>query len=491
MLEANRLHQPNMPPTISTTESPHTLDELQTFKNSAFLNTADFLAVKNAVRLYQLSFSPCSCGGPFLPGKVKFTIENTKSHAGLGSVPSRFKCNSQDCRNSFSALEFLIKFSSWNPDLSERGRTETNVSSSQKRPKISSAYPSESQDLFTQPTIQSSAQPPVSSSPASSTTNDIQQLLTQLLTTTNHLAAKITTLTDSHDNIAQQFQHQQSLISSLESRMSHLESTHSSTPSTPLTSPTLSPPHTVNVTITKPLAPTTESNISYAQAVASINTEIRSQGIAALRQLHRYNDPSSRPPPSKETAAIYIAGFQWQKIRMIRDALFDARFQLRRVHKISWIGKTIIEVILSSDYKTQFANEITAAGYKVISLDPTNNPRAPNQEGALLAKQRFAVRAVKTILSTRSELVEKHFRDLVAKSDDVLKEIFAKEMNIALETRKENIETLVGRLEHEDLNDSERQELVAELRSLSPNHPLFQSASDEMAVAPGEGDGGY
>jgi len=476
------------PNTAPVDSSPHTLEELKTFKNAAFLNVADYVALKNIVKNFQLVFSPCNCSGPFLPGRVMFTQESNKNLTGIGSVPTRFKCNASSCNNSFSAIDLLIKFSSWCPDPKEHAHEETNVASGPKRQKTGKDL-SESDDLFTQPP-QSSTPEAITFQPfPSNFPPELIDALHKIAESNTVLAKQVGSISNVTETLLSRLEKQQSVISSLEQRLSRLESTPSSIQITPVTTPHSSPAPSINASVTNPPAPTTAAHISYARAVTSIQSLPRSQGIEALRKLHRYNDRSSQPAPSSATAAVYVSGFQWQKIMTIRSALFEARFQMRRIHKISWIGKTIIEVVLSDDYKTQFSSEMTAAGYTIITLDPTHNPRAANQEAALHAKKCFVVRAVRTILNTRSEIVKRHFNDLVAKGDIELQNLFQAEMNIALATRKENVETIVHRLLNEDLSLPDRNELVAELKYLDPNNRLLHEASDEMAVTPEEGDG--
>ena len=217
---------------------------------------------------------------------------------------------------------------------------------------------------------------------------------------------------------------------------------------------------------------------------SSLNHESRSQGIASLKRLHQRHQP--RPPVSDATSAVYVTGFQWQKLRAIRQALFEARFQFRRIHKVSWIGRTIIGVILATDYKTQFSTEIAAIGYKIVTIDPTKNSKATDPETALHAKRCFVVRAVRTILSTYSSIVKSHFTSLIDNGDQDIKNIFQEEMAVALRARDESIAAIVNQLKSETRHDPE---LISELEKLDPSNEFLKTLASptNSSAIPSEG----
>jgi hypothetical protein len=455
-------------------------------------------------------------------------VEGRKPVNGLGEVPSRFKCNASGCKKSFSCLDFLQSYTVWAEEKRKKrappspDRVTNMLPEKEKRTKMNppAEISDEAFDLFTQPdnaapptNMKSSmttaplvpaaplipSAPLVSAAPMVPATlpRDLADALRHLTASSIRLTEQLSDLSNTTSDLMDELKAHRKTITSLESRLTRLESAPSSTNVTPTGTPSRRSLTPINIPVVIPTNsenlvpggnPHNSSNLSFARAVAASQSEARSKGFEALKCLHKRNDPNSRPPPSTETAAVYVTGFQWQKLRSIRDALYQARFQFRRIHRTSWIGRTIVEFILSADYKTQFCNEITAAGYNVITLDPTTNPRATNAETALYAKKSFCVRAVKTVLNTSSEMVKKHFTTLVKNGDATLQQIYEEEMNLALETRAADIRALTSRLDSVDLSATERAELLTEITRLDPSYTHVPTDPDTIMVVTNDGD---
>ena len=161
----------------------------------------------------------------------------------------------------------------------------------------------------------------------------------------------------------------------------------------------------------------------------SLDHPSRRDGIKILKTLCAPRKPA--PKAKEEVTAIYVTGIKWERIKVIWSSLYAARFHLRKIHKISWIGRTVVEMICDVKYKSTLSSELEEIGYKVIEFNPVNNPRITNVAQQQQIKKNFVARAVKGILTSRSSQVKHYFTALIQKSDDSTKSLFEIEMAAA------------------------------------------------------------
>jgi len=190
--------------------------------------------------------------------------------------------------------------------------------------------------------------------------------------------------------------------------------------------------------------PVQQKTLAQTKAKESLNDNNRSEGMRALSEL-------AAPPRTlrKEkieigkTSSIYLAGFQYMKLRFIWSALRTAKFQTSRLASVQWIGKSVVEIIIADDYKIQFSAEIsTLPNFRIVSFDPSTNMKAIDEEQNECAMKNFSKRCIQNIFNpNNSDALIAHFKAMASKYCDRnprLNEIYSKEYSQALSARKKH-----------------------------------------------------
>ena len=217
------------------------------------------------------------------------------------------------------------------------------------------------------------------------------------------------------------------------------------------------------------------ATLAKEKAFASTTSDHRRDGLKTLRSLIK-PQPASRPKQIKDeaTTAIYIAGFEFIKYKQIWSALREAKFQVSRIHNIQWIGKTILEFVVASNYRAQFSSEMKVIGFKIKEFDPSVNKKASTPAECKMAKQAFVTRCVKNILYSKSPLTREFFKVAISKacSDAETKEIYDIEFSRGVMTKQESIARIVDSLVTGNLDQATYAGHIKELEGLDASHDL-------------------
>ena len=471
-------------------EDPHNLEELQQMGDSNSLNRKDWILFKSVYLSKRGSFQLCSCSLTkssqfYYNLDAKKTFKAPHPAHELGEIHTRFKCSARLCNQTFSAKDFLIAYltSKKKTALGKRTREATVSPTPAKSFKDTLDWSEMDIDDDNSPTPTQF----LGTQPVSDTVNleSILDMLTDFRRETvlsqSKQHSKIDSLVSLLDSVVNRNIELEKKIEQLSQRISTLES---GTPSTQSPNPSVMPPPAMNIVNQTSASWATIARLPppVAQEKAIRNSQLptRSEGFAALKSLARKPTPRVRNEV-QDTAVVYVAGFEFQKYGAIWKALRLAKFQTSRIHNMQWIGKTILEFVVSDDYETQFTSEIQVAGFNIRSFDASKNVNATSSEQALLAKKTFVVRCVKNIVFSTSITTRNHFRkvaDAACAADEETKMIFEKEYDIAITTRNDNIATLVDSLELGDLSEDDYAKTIWRLSVLDSDHLLVKAFHD-------------
>lgn len=153
--------------------------------------------------------------------------------------------------------------------------------------------------------------------------------------------------------------------------------------------------------------PSLQPKLAYQKANQTIRSNQRNDLVSKLSTVAK-----PRKPSSVTTQSVYVAGFEFLKIRDIWNALFNARFQVSRIINIQWIGKTVLDIVVAEDYQLQFVSELTLnKSFRILNFDPSTNSKAQNPAQQETSMRAFAVRCIKNITNpSNSDACVNHFK---------------------------------------------------------------------------------
>jgi hypothetical protein len=228
-------------------------------------------------------------------------------------------------------------------------------------------------------------------------------------------------------------------------------------------------------------SPIDRHHLAQQKAKVTISRPERLEGFQALTLLtcKTKRVPQKRKLEIGKTKALYFSGFEFQKLSTIWNALKKAWFKTSLIASIQWVGKTVLEFIIATDYEDEFSSELTSnkkLNFKIIKFDPTQNLKATTLEQSEYAMKAFVVRCVKNIFLSSNLVARHHFELLAEKSCNLnpnLKSIFDVEfLQCKNELEKETTDLInkLSQLGAED--DSDYLISIQRLRLLQPTHPL-------------------
>jgi hypothetical protein len=232
------------------------------------------------------------------------------------------------------------------------------------------------------------------------------------------------------------------------------------------------------------VSPNLQQNLARAKAQNNISINQRAKLVSDLSKFARTTTKSNN-----ETKSIYVAGFEFIKIKDIWKALYNARFQMSRIVNIQWIGKTVLDFVVNVDYHLQFVSELALnKKFRILTFNPSCNSRAQTPEQNETAMRSFATRCIKNIINiSNSNACINHFKKMseeYCQKNAALNSIFATEWEKAKPFILEQTQTIITHIENlsATLKDSPtsacKKELsytMDSLRKLNPNHPLLLS----------------
>jgi hypothetical protein len=151
-----------------------------------------------------------------------------------------------------------------------------------------------------------------------------------------------------------------------------------------------------------------------ARAKAQENIRITDRA-KLISQLSRVAKPRTIPDTNKSISqSVFVAGFDFIKIREIWKALSEARFQVSRIINIQWIGKSVLDIVVYDDYHLQFISELTLnRQFRLLTFNPSCNSRASTPAQNETAMRAFAIRCIKNITnSLNSPTCINHFKTI-------------------------------------------------------------------------------
>lgn len=499
-------------------EAKHSIIELEKMNNATSLNRADWAYLQKISAEAQNSIKICPCRGVIPSNNVKFILDSKKTYssphpaAGLGPMYIRFRCGAQNCKTSFSPVEFLKNYhKATQTTLGKRLRTQSPHTTQElpenwndmplnddldighlidgSRSDVEPVGPLSSQDiLLTQDSLPIFTQ----SNLITNSTNDSQNILTYLtliaskqealVTLVSSLTSTITDLTEKNQKLSEKLIATDNALNLLKTTLNSSKFSNSlpnvgtsnvnAIPSSSNGQPAA--PDVIELSWANIAAQPAAPVLRRERAFANIQQDSRRSGLMDLKKLVK--PPQKRVKSADEaTSAVYIAGFEFKRYREIWKALRAARFQVSRIHNIQWIGKTILEVIVSSNYRSQFTSEMEVVGFRIVNFDPSKNMKATSTESLTQSKTAFTVRCVKNILFSRSISTKRYFQELINKtcdSDQETKKIYDHELAIGLAAKENAITTIVNSLTAGKLSDEEYSDGIAELRNLDFEHIL-------------------
>jgi hypothetical protein len=235
-----------------------------------------------------------------------------------------------------------------------------------------------------------------------------------------------------------------------------------------------------------------QTNLAQTKARENITTNRRSALVAQLSTIAK-----TRTPLISATSSVYVAGFEYIKLREIWKALYTARFQVSRIINIQWIGKTVLDIVVSADYHLQFVSELALNNkFRILTFNPSCNLKAQSAEQNETAMRAFAMRCIKNITNvSNSTTCINHFKNIsqqYCNKNPDLSKIFAEEWNRAKPTILLKTQDIIARLtdasnrQTHEFNTTVAKDMqtdIESLRKLSPNHPYLLSVSNPMTAA--------
>jgi hypothetical protein len=246
-------------------------------------------------------------------------------------------------------------------------------------------------------------------------------------------------------------------------------------------------------------SPIDRHHLALQKAKITVSRPERHDGFQALALLKR---KTKRLPPKRrleigKTKAIYFSGFEFQKLSIIWNALKKAWFKTSLIASIQWIGKTVLEFVIATDYEDEFSSELTSNkdfNFKIIKFDPTQNSKATTLEESEYAMKAFVVRCVKNIFLSRNLATRRHFEILAEKSCNLnpkLKSIYDVEYLQCKNEIKNETTDLINKLSQ--LGAEEESDYVTSiqrLQLLQPSHPIIiqylQNKNENAGSKPSE-----
>ena len=204
----------------------------------------------------------------------------------------------------------------------------------------------------------------------------------------------------------------------------------------------------------------TNSSLANAKARENLIKQKRTKLISNLSKLAK-----PRLNSQTETKSIYVGGFDFVKLRVIWKALYEAKFQTSRIVNIQWIGRTVVDIVVTSDYHLQFVSELSQnRQFRILNFNPSYNSKAISPEANETAMRKFSIRCIKNILNTsNSTMCINHFKSLAdqyCRGNPDLSKIFDEEWNRAQEAlstqtqlRSDKISNDIDLLENRSIND--------------------------------------
>jgi hypothetical protein len=471
-------------------ENPHSLEELIEMENSLSLNKGDWIFFKSIYLKKRTTFKLCSCGLT-KSGQFNYNLDEKKTYkaphaaSGLGEIHTRFKCSAKNCNKTFSVKDFLVAYLTMKKNsvaLGKRAREPTASPTPIKVAKDTLDWSEMDIDTDNTPTPFFATQS--SSVPLENDVSNaaILDMLTDFRRDTLIMQSKQQTKFDSVFNLLDKVVNKnielEKKLEQLHDRLIALEGRE----------PTVSPPQLSLPPSNVMSLPSNPSSVTWA-AVASLPPQVavqkatensqsmsRSNGFIALKNLVKKRTSRTRND-LEDTSVVNITGFEFQKYGPIWKALRAAKFQTSRIHNMQWIGKTVLEFVVSADYKTQFSAEIEVAGFKVRDFDCSKNVNAVTPQQATLAKTSFVIRVVKNILFHSNMAVRGHFQkvaDAACAADEETADIYQKEFDKASAVRNDKIATLIDSLVMSELSDEDYAKQIMELCELDSNHSLVR-----------------
>jgi len=526
------------------------LQDLRKLGDSGGLQKEDWIQLNEITNNHQHSFRPCLCTHPIKKGSVFFTKDSIKNYSNpkhaahsLGPVYNRFKCAASACNLTISPVTLLIRFkekhessnivlgSKRSHSPNENVISESKLSTSKPflwsdatdgMLVLDSQKTNDSAHITQKPIFNSSAPNEVilqtqalSSQTSSSTDLKLDKLTNLILTLKNESESKMETLLNSFDKLFSSNQNLEKRIQELELRLQKVE-TQSSRESVTLDNPlqnfstisnqlfshstsiiTNPPEPSISKTSWATIAKSTQgNNSSLAKSKAEQNLKIQNR-TKLVSNLSKFAKP--RTNQTTDTKSIYVGGFDFVKLRVIWNALYEAKFQISRIVSIQWIGRTVLDIVVASDYHLQFVFELTLnKKFRILNFNPSYNAKATSPEANETAMRTFSIRCIKNILNTsNSPLCIKHFKSLseqYCRDNQELNTIFTQEWAkakeaISIQTQElvDKISTTYDLLEtysstpnpsnSETTLNNELQNDLNSLRKLNPNHPILSRAT--------------
>jgi len=229
-------------------------------------------------------------------------------------------------------------------------------------------------------------------------------------------------------------------------------------------------------------SPSERHHLALQKAKITVSRPERFDGFQALALLKCKTKrllPKRRLEIGK-TKAIYFSGFEFQKLSAIWNALKKAWFKTSLIASIQWVGKTVLEFVIATDYEDEFSFELTSnkdLNFKVIKFDPTQNSKATTLEQSEYAMKAFVVRCVKNVFLSSNLVARRHFELLAEKSCNMnpkLKSIYDVEfLHCKTEIEKETTDLISKLSQLGAEEDSDYLISIKRLQLIQPTHPLI------------------
>ena len=236
-------------------------------------------------------------------------------------------------------------------------------------------------------------------------------------------------------------------------------------------------------------SPENQSILAKSKAKETIQNTNRAHLLSCLSKVAK-----NRSNQTINTTSIYVGGFEYLKIREIWKAIYEARFQTSRIINIQWIGKTVLDIVVTSDYHLQFVSELSLnKRFRILTFNPSYNKNAQSTEHSESAMRSFSVRCIKNILNPSNSLIcINHFKILseqYCQQNPDLNKIFTEEWNRAKEAFSLKIETIATKITtasqklQTEFNEDVEKEMKLDqdiLKKLNPEHPALLCKTHPM-----------
>ena len=164
--------------------------------------------------------------------------------------------------------------------------------------------------------------------------------------------------------------------------------------------------------------------LTYAEVVAKMalpEDADKTKAIEALARLARRRTSYGKTGVERldgthKVKRVYVDGFPHMKIGELKQNLFHLRICLTKIHFISYIGRSLLEFLVSEDYVGAFKRRMEAMEKTIVERHDPMKALDPNASEAVKRRvtESFMARLARSSVTARSAVARAYYADWVA-----------------------------------------------------------------------------